>query len=31
LHNLRDVTPIREIYGDIRAHLKPGGVFPTRT
>ena len=28
LHNLRDVTRIREVYRDIRAHLKPGGVFP---
>jgi tRNA (cmo5U34)-methyltransferase len=27
LHNLRDFTRISEIYGDIRAHLKPGGVF----
>jgi tRNA (cmo5U34)-methyltransferase len=27
LHNLRDFQRISEIYGDIRAHLKPGGVF----
>ena len=27
LHNLRDFKRIREIYGDIRAHLKPGGAF----
>ena len=27
LHNLRDFKRISEIYGDIRAHLKPGGVF----
>jgi len=27
LHNLRDFPRIRAIYGDIRAHLKPGGVF----
>jgi tRNA (cmo5U34)-methyltransferase len=27
LHNLRDFTRIREIYGDIRAHLKPDAAF----
>jgi tRNA (cmo5U34)-methyltransferase len=27
LHNLRDFKRIREIYADIRAHLKPGGAF----
>jgi tRNA (cmo5U34)-methyltransferase len=27
LHNLRDFKRIREIYSDIRTHLKPGGVF----
>jgi len=27
LHNLRDFKRIGEIYGDIRTHLKPGGVF----
>jgi tRNA (cmo5U34)-methyltransferase len=27
LHNLRDFKRIGEIYGDIRRHLKPGGVF----
>jgi SAM-dependent methyltransferase len=27
LHNLRDFKRIGEIYGEIRAHLKPGGVF----
>jgi len=27
LHNLRDFKRIREIYGDIHAHLKPGGAF----
>jgi hypothetical protein len=27
LHNLRDFKRISEIYGDIRTHLKPGGVF----
>ena len=27
LHNLRDFQRISEIYGDICAHLKPGGVF----
>jgi tRNA (cmo5U34)-methyltransferase len=27
LHNLRDFKRISEIYGDIRLHLKPGGVF----
>jgi len=27
LHNLRDFTRISEIYGEIRAQLKPGGVF----
>jgi SAM-dependent methyltransferase len=27
LHNLRDFTRISAIYSDIRAHLKPGGVF----
>jgi cyclopropane fatty-acyl-phospholipid synthase-like methyltransferase len=27
LHNLRDFQRISEIYGDIRAHLQPGGVF----
>src|SRR5262245_18722291 len=27
LHNLRNFDRIREIYADIRAHLKPGGVF----
>jgi len=27
LHNLRDFQRISEIYGDIRTHLKPGGVF----
>ena len=27
LHNLRDFQRISEIYRDIRAHLKPGGVF----
>jgi tRNA (cmo5U34)-methyltransferase len=27
LHNLRDFGRISEIYRDIRAHLKPGGVF----
>jgi cyclopropane fatty-acyl-phospholipid synthase-like methyltransferase len=27
LHNLRDFQRINEIYRDIRAHLKPGGVF----
>jgi len=27
LHNLRDFKRIREIYGEIRAHLKPGGAF----
>jgi tRNA (cmo5U34)-methyltransferase len=27
LHNLRDFGRIREIYGEIRGHLKPGGVF----
>jgi SAM-dependent methyltransferase len=27
LHNLRDFKRISEIYSDIRAHLKPGGVF----
>lgn len=27
LHNLRDFKRIGEIYGEIRAQLKPGGVF----
>jgi tRNA (cmo5U34)-methyltransferase len=27
LHNLRDFRRISEIYGDIRTHLKPGGIF----
>jgi SAM-dependent methyltransferase len=27
LHNLRDFKRISEIYGEIRLHLKPGGVF----
>jgi tRNA (cmo5U34)-methyltransferase len=27
LHNLRDFKRIRQIYGEIRAHLKPGGAF----
>jgi SAM-dependent methyltransferase len=27
LHNLRDFKRISDIYSDIRAHLKPGGVF----
>jgi len=27
LHNLRDFKRIREIYGQICAHLKPGGAF----
>jgi tRNA (cmo5U34)-methyltransferase len=27
LHNLRDFKRISEIYGEIRAHVKPGGVF----
>ena len=27
LHNLRDFKRIREIYGEIHAHLKPGGAF----
>jgi tRNA (cmo5U34)-methyltransferase len=27
LHNLRDFQRIGEIYGDIRTHLKPGGIF----
>jgi SAM-dependent methyltransferase len=27
LHNLRDFKRIREIYGEIQARLKPGGVF----
>ena len=27
LHNLRDFKRIREIYGEIHGHLKPGGVF----
>jgi tRNA (cmo5U34)-methyltransferase len=27
LHNLRDFTRIQEIYRDIRAHLRPAGVF----
>jgi tRNA (cmo5U34)-methyltransferase len=27
LHNLRDFKRITEIYGEIRAHMKPGGVF----
>jgi tRNA (cmo5U34)-methyltransferase len=27
LHNLRDFTRIRQIYREIRAHLKPGGAF----
>jgi tRNA (cmo5U34)-methyltransferase len=27
LHNLRDFTRIGEIYREIRAHVKPGGVF----
>ena len=27
LHNLRDFTRISEIYGEVRAHVKPGGVF----
>src|SRR5262249_25540455 len=27
LHNLRDFPRISAIYRDIRAHLKPGGVF----
>ncbi len=27
LHNLRDFTRIGEIYGEVRAHLRPGGVF----
>jgi len=27
LHNLRDFKRIREIYGDIRAHLRSGGAF----
>ena len=27
LHNLRDFKRIREIYGEICAHLKPGGAF----
>jgi hypothetical protein len=27
LHNLRDFTRIGEIYGEVRAHLKPGGPF----
>jgi tRNA (cmo5U34)-methyltransferase len=27
LHNLRDFKRISEIYGEIREHLQPGGVF----
>ena len=27
LHNLRDFQRICELYRDIRAHLKPGGIF----
>ena len=27
LHNLRDFARIGEIYGEVRRHLKPGGVF----
>jgi tRNA (cmo5U34)-methyltransferase len=27
LHNLRDFRRIREIYGEIHTHLKPGGAF----
>ncbi len=27
LHNLRDFKRISEIYGDIRTHLKPSGIF----
>jgi tRNA (cmo5U34)-methyltransferase len=27
LHNLRDFRRICELYGDIRTHLKPGGIF----
>ena len=27
LHNLRDFKRISEIYGEVREHLKPGGVF----
>lgn len=27
LHNLRDFKRISEIYGEIHAHLKPGGAF----
>ena len=27
LHNLRDFQRISEIHGDIRTHLKPGGIF----
>jgi tRNA (cmo5U34)-methyltransferase len=27
LHNLRDFRRICDIYGDIRRHLKPGGIF----
>jgi len=27
LHNLRDLARIGEIYGEVRRHLKPGGVF----
>lgn len=27
LHNLRDFKRIREIYGEIHRHLKPGGAF----
>ena len=27
LHNLRDFGRIRQIYGEIREHLKPGGIF----
>lgn len=27
LHNLRDFQRICELYGDIRTHLKPGGIF----
>ena len=27
LHNLRDFQRVREVYREIRMHLKPGGVF----
>ena len=27
VHNLRDFTRIGQIYGEVRAHLKSGGVF----